>query len=145
MSQTTRTQIGGQYEILAELSRSGMAEVYKARHTRMSRLVALKVLPPRFLADDEMRTRFEREARAGAQLEHDHIVTTYDVGIDDGRPYLAVAFIEGQTLAEVMEAIGTISPFQVATVILQVARALSKAHQLGIIHRDINPGNIFLL
>ncbi len=144
MSQTTRTQIGGQYEILAELSGGGMAEVYKARHRRMGRLVALKVLPARFLADDEMRTRFEREARAGAQLDHDHIVTTYDVGIDDGRPYLAVAFIEGQTLAERLRTQARPSPEETIPLIAPIAEALAYAHRNGVIHRDVKSSNIMI-
>ena len=142
MSPTTRTQIGGQYEILAELSRGGMAEVYQARHRRMGRLVALKVLPARFLADDEMRTRFEREARAGAQLDHDHIVTTYDFGIDDGRPYLAVAFIEGQTLAERLCTQDRPSPEETIPLIAPIAEALAFAHRNGVIHRDVKSSNI---
>ncbi len=144
MSDTTRTYIGGQYEILAELGRGGMAEVYKARHTRMGRLVALKVLPVRFLEDDEIRTRFEREARAGAQLEHDHIVTTYDVGVFDGRPYLAVAFIEGQTLAERLHTQDRPSPEETIQLIAPIAEALAYAHRNGVIHRDVKSSNIMI-
>ena len=144
MSDTTRTYIGTQYEILAELGRGGMAEVYKARHMRMGRLVALKVLPGRFLEDDEIRTRFEREARAGAQLEHDHIVTTYDVGVFDGRPYLAVAFIDGQTLAERLRTQDRPLPEETIQLIAPIAEALAYAHRNGVIHRDVKSSNIMI-
>ena len=75
MSETTHTQIGGKYEVLETLGKGGMGQVFKARDKRLRRTVALKVISPHLLADDEARTRFEREARSGAQLEHDHIVT----------------------------------------------------------------------
>ena len=144
MSQTTRTQVGGEYEVLAELGQGGMAEVVKARHRRLGRTVALKMLPPHLLIDDEARARFEREARAGAQLDHAHIVTTYDFGIHDGRPYLAVAFIEGETLAERLGSQGRLSPEETVRVMAPIAEALAHAHRKGVIHRDVKSSNIMI-
>ena len=144
MSQTTRTQVGGEYEVLAELGKGGMAEVVKACHRRLGRIVALKMLPPHLLIDDEARARFEREARAGAQLDHPHIVTTYDFGIHDGRPYLAVAFIEGETLAGRIRKTGRLSPEETVRLIAPIAEALAHAHRKGVIHRDVTSSNIMI-
>ncbi len=144
MSETTRTRVGGAYEVLAELGRGGMAEVLKARHKRLGRIVALKVLPLHLLADGEARARFEREARAGARLEHDHIVTTYDFGVYDGRPYLAVAFIEGETLDRRLRRQGRLSPAETVRLIAPIAEALDYAHRQGVIHRDVKSSNIMI-
>ena len=144
MSETIRTRIGGDYEILAQLGRGGMAEVFKARHRRLGRTVALKVLPTHVGVDDEDRSRFEREARAGALLEHDHIVTTYDFGIYDGRPYLAVAFVEGETLAARIRRQGRLSPQETVRLLAPIAEALAYAHRKGVIHRDVKSSNIMI-
>ena len=144
MSQTTRTRVGGEYEVLADLGQGGMAEVFKARHRRLGRTVALKMLPSQLLVDDEARTRFEREARAGAQLDHAHIVTTYDFGIHDGRPYLAVAFIEGETLAARLRNQGRLAPEETVRLIAPIAEALAHAHRKGVIHRDVTSNNIMI-
>lgn len=144
MSETTRTRVGGEYEVLAELGQGGMAEVFKARHRRLGRIVALKMLPPHLLADDEARARFEREARAGAQLDHPHIVTTYDFGIHDGRPYLAVAFVEGETLTGRLRDAGRLTPQETVRLIAPIAEALAHAHRKGVIHRDVTSNNIMI-
>ena len=144
MPQTRRTQVGGEYEVLADLGQGGMAEVFKARHRRLGRTVALKMLPSHLLVDDEARIRFEREARTGAQLDHAHIVTTYDFGIHDGRPYLAVAFIGGQTLAARLRNQGRLAPEETVRLIAPIAEALAHAHRKGVIHRDVTSNNIMI-
>ena len=144
MSKTTRTRVGEDYEILEELGRGGMAAVYKARDKRLGRAVALKVLPPHLVTDAEAQTRFEREARAGASLEHDHIVTTYDVGFHDGCPFLAVAFIEGETLAERIQQQGRLSPEDTVALLAPIAEALAYAHRKDVIHRDVKSNNIMI-
>ena len=144
MSDKTRLSIGDEYEILDILGQGGMARVFKARQRYLDRVVALKVLPPRFLADDDARARFEREARAGALLEHDHIVTTYDFGIHKEQPYLAVAFIEGQNLTERIRRMRRLSPEESVSLIAPIAEALAFAHRKGVIHRDIKSSNIMI-
>ena len=144
MSKTTRTRVGEDYEILEELGRGGMAAVYKARDKRLGRTVALKVLPPHLVTDAEAQTRFEREARAGAHLEHDHIVTTYDFGIHDGSPFLAVAFIEGETLAGRIKRQGRLPAEETVALLAPIAEALAYAHRKGVIHRDVKSNNIMI-
>ncbi|MFQ5570217.1 MAG: protein kinase [Rhodothermales bacterium] len=144
MSETIRTRVGSDYEILAELGEGGMATILKARHKPLGRTVALKILPPHLLVNDEAYARFEREARAGAQLEHDHIVTTYDFGVHDGRPYIAVAFIEGETLSDRIRAKGRLAPDEAVRVIAPIAEALDFAHRKGVTHRDVKSSNIMI-
>ena len=144
MSKTTRTRVGEDYEILEELGRGGMAAVYKARDKRLGRTVALKVLPPHLVTDAEAQTRFEREARAGAHLEHDHIVTTYDFGSHDGSPFLAVAFIEGETLAGRIKRQGRLPAEETVALLAPIAEALAYAHRKGVIHRDVKSNNIMI-
>ncbi|MFQ5570218.1 MAG: serine/threonine-protein kinase [Rhodothermales bacterium] len=144
MPQTRRTHVAGEYKVLAQLGEGGMAEVFKAQHLELSRIVALKLLPYRFLANEEIRTRFKREARAGAQLEHDHIVTTYDFGIYEGQPFIAVAFIEGEALTRRIRTQGRLSPEKTVRLIAPIAEALAYAHRKGVIHRDIKSSNIMI-
>ena len=144
MSKTTRTRVGETYEILEELGQGGMAAVYKARDKRLGRTVALKVLPPHLVTDAQAQTRFEREARAGAHLEHDYIVTTYDFGIHDGSPFLAVAFIDGETLAGRIKQQGRLAPEDTVALLAPIADALAYAHRKGVIHRDVKSNNIMI-
>src|SRR5262245_46288622 len=90
----------GPYEIVAALGAGGMGEVYKARDTRLDRTIAVKVLPPEFAADPQLRARFEREAKAIAALSHPHICTLHDVGRQDDTDYLVMEFLDGETLAD---------------------------------------------
>jgi Tol biopolymer transport system component/predicted Ser/Thr protein kinase len=133
----------GPYEILAPLGAGGMGEVYKARDTRLDRTVAVKVLPERLSASEEMRQRFEREARAISQLSHAHICALYDVGSQDGVEYLVMEYLEGETLAERLSR-GALPLEQTLPFAMQIADALDKAHRQGIVHRDLKPGNVML-
>ncbi|HVE73194.1 MAG TPA: protein kinase [Thermoanaerobaculia bacterium] len=133
----------GPYEILAPLGAGGMGEVYRARDTRLDRTVAVKVLPPAFASNPQLRQRFEREARMISQLTHPHICTMHDVGQHDGVDYLVMEYLEGETLAERL----TKGPLPLEKAIkhaIEIADALDKAHRQGIVHRDLKPGNIML-
>ncbi len=134
----------GNYEILEELGRGGMGCVYKARQTALDRIVAVKVLLPQLTADKVFVERFLREARSIATLDHPGIVTVFDVGEADGTYYFAMQLLDGKPLDEILEG-GKPMPVETAVdVIEQVARALEFAHEAGILHRDVKPGNIIL-
>ena len=120
-----------------------MGEVYRARDTRLDRVVAIKVLPKRFQSDPDLKVRFEREARTISSLQHAHICTLFDVGHQDGIEYLVMEYLEGETLsARLLK--GPLPPDQVLKIAIEIADALDKAHRHGIIHRDLKPGNIML-
>ena len=133
----------GPYEILSTLGAGGMGEVYKARDTRLDRTVAIKILPPRFSEDADMKQRFEREAKAISALAHANICALYDVGTHEGTEYLVMEHLEGQTLAERLSN-GPLPPDQLLKVSIEIAAALDAAHHAGIIHRDLKPGNVML-
>ena len=132
----------GPYEVLGLIGVGGMAEVYKARDTRLDRTVAIKVLRPH-LSDPEHRARFEREARMIAGLSHPHICSLYDVGEHDSASFLVMEHLVGETLAERLRK-GALPIDYALEAGVQVADALSAAHRAGIIHRDLKPGNIML-
>jgi len=142
MTLTTGTRLGP-YEILSPLGAGGMGEVYKARDTRLDRTVAIKILPPRFSEDADMKQRFEREAKAISALAHANICALYDVGTHEGTEYLVMEHLEGQTLAERLGS-GPLPPDQLLKVSIEIAAALDAAHHAGIIHRDLKPGNVML-
>ena len=131
----------GRYEIKAEIGRGGMATVYHAYDPRFEREVALKVLPREMLHDLQFRTRFEREAKTIAMLEHPAIVPVYDFGEEDGQPYFVMRYMTGGSLSDRMKK-GPMSVEDAAHLMTQIASALDDAHAKGIIHRDLKPGNI---
>jgi serine/threonine protein kinase len=133
----------GPYEVLGRIGAGGMGEVYRARDTRLDRTVALKVLPSEFSADAALRSRFDREAKAISALAHPHICTLFDVGEQDGRTFLVMEHLEGQTLLERLRK-GPLPLAQAVEVATQMADALSAAHKQGIVHRDLKPGNVML-
>ena len=133
----------GPYEILAQIGAGGMGEVYKARDTRLERTVAVKVLPAALSASEEIRQRFEREAKTVSQLSHPHICNLYDVGRHDGTDYLVMEYLEGETLA-LRLAKGPLPLEQTLRFGVQIADALDRAHRQGIVHRDLKPGNVML-
>jgi Tol biopolymer transport system component/predicted Ser/Thr protein kinase len=120
-----------------------MGEVYRARDTRLDRTVAVKVLPAHLSQSDEVRQRFEREAKTISSLSHPHICALYDVGNQDGTEYLVMEFLEGESLADRLLK-GPLPPDQVLRCGIEIADALDKAHRQGIIHRDLKPGNVML-
>jgi serine/threonine protein kinase len=131
----------GHYQILEELGRGGMAVVYRAWQPSLQRHIALKVLPEYFRHDPDLLARFQREARAAAQLEHPNIVHIYDTGIADGLPYIAMEYLQGGSLQERL-ARGAMPPAEALGLLEQVASALDHAHARGLIHRDVKPANI---
>src|SRR6266852_6133169 len=133
----------GPYEILTAIGAGGMGEVYRARDTRLDRVVAIKVLPAHLADEPERRERFEREARTIASLNHPHICVLHDIGRQDGIDYLVMEYLEGETLARRL-AKGPLPLEQVLQSAMEIADALDKAHRRGVTHRDLKPGNIML-
>jgi WD40 repeat protein len=131
------------YEILEELGRGGMGVVYKARHVRLNRLVALKMVLAGSQAGSEERLRFLAEAEAVAALQHPNIVQVFDVGQHDGLPYMALEFVPGGSLSSQLQA-GLPQPRETARLLEQLAQGMAAAHTRGIIHRDLKPANILL-
>ena len=133
----------GPYEILSAIGAGGMGEVYRAKDTRLDRIVAIKVLPPHLADSPELRERFEREARTIASLNHPHICTLHDIGHQDGTDFLVMEYLEGETLAQRLVK-GPLPLDQVLQYAIEIADALDKAHRKGVTHRDLKPGNIML-
>src|SRR5262245_11403384 len=133
----------GSYEILAIVGVGGMGEVYKARDTRLDRIVAIKVLPEHVASDPDLRGRFEREAKAISSLNHAHICTLHDVGSEAGVEFLVMEYLEGETAAQRLEK-GPIPIQQVLRCGVEIAEALDRAHRQGVTHRDLKPGNVML-
>jgi eukaryotic-like serine/threonine-protein kinase len=142
MSLPTGTRLGP-YEIVVPLGVGGMGEVYRALDTRLDRTVAIKVIKGGAAVSDELRRRFEREARAVSQLSHPHICTLYDVGRQNGFDFLVMEYIDGETLASRMTR-GGLSLKDGLEAMAQVAEAIACAHRHGIVHRDLTPSNIML-
>ncbi|HLV96876.1 MAG TPA: serine/threonine-protein kinase, partial [Candidatus Acidoferrales bacterium] len=133
----------GPYEIVAPLGAGGMGEVYRALDTRLGRSVAIKVLPEQATASSEALERFQREARSVSSLNHPNICTLYDIGHDDGRDFIVMECLEGETLAQRIRR-GPLSVRETVDVALPVARGLAEAHSHSVVHRDIKPSNIIL-
>jgi eukaryotic-like serine/threonine-protein kinase len=133
----------GTYEILASAGSGGMGEVYRARDTKLDRIVAVKILAPHLADDPASRARFEREARLIASLNHPNICVVHDLGHQDGTNYLVMEYLEGETLASRL-AKGRLPLKQTLEHAIEIADALDKAHRKGVTHRDLKPGNIML-
>src|SRR6516162_141709 len=132
-----------QLEMLALLGQGGMGAVYKARQTKLDRLVAIKVLPPEVARDPAFAERFVREARSLARLNHPHIVTVYDFGDVDGLYYFTMEYVDGQNLRDRLQA-GPLPAAAALGIVTQLCDALQYAHDEGLVHRDIKPENILL-
>ena len=132
----------GPYEVVARIGSGAMGDVYRARDVRLGRQVAIKVLREE-LSDEAGLRRFEREARAASALNHPNIVTVYDIGSHDSGRYLAMEFVEGETLREILDA-GRVPTDRTVLLSTQIVEGLSKAHKAGIVHRDLKPENIIV-
>jgi Tol biopolymer transport system component len=133
----------GPYEILSPIGAGGMGEVYRARDTRLSREVAIKVLPAELAADAGRLKRFDKEARSASALNHPNIVTIYDIGQEDSVSYIAMELVEGKTVRELLFA-GSLPVKRVLSIAAQVADGLARAHEAGIVHRDLKPENVMV-
>lgn len=138
------TVLGNRYEILRKIGDGGMAFVYQARDKLLNRIVAVKVLRPEFVDDQEFLVKFKREAEAVASLSHPNIVNVYDVGEDGKVHYIVMEYVDGQNLKEIIQDEGSLEEYTALDIAKQIARALSAAHRNGIIHRDIKPHNILI-
>jgi tetratricopeptide (TPR) repeat protein len=131
----------GRYQVIGELGRGGMGIVYKAKDTSLDRIVAYKVLPDSFKENPQALKNFMREAKAAAKLNHPGIVTVFDTGEQDGRYYIAMEYVDGTSLKEILRRRGVISPAGILHVMVQICEALAYAHEKKVIHRDIKPAN----
>src|SRR5262245_6206065 len=132
----------GNYQVLDRLGAGGMGTVYKARHRRMKRVVALKVLSRKAGQSEQFVQRFQREVEAVARLSHPNIVMAHDAGEAGVGPFLVMEFVDGRDLATEVQARGPLPVAEAVDCVAQAARALAYAHGQGVIHRDIKPGNL---
>jgi serine/threonine protein kinase len=133
----------GPYEVVASVGAGGMGEVYRARDTRLGREVAIKTLPALAASDPERRARFEQEARSASALNHPNIITVLDIGDTEGTSYIAMEYVEGRSVRELLAA-GPLPPRKVLDIGVQAAEGLAKAHAAGIVHRDLKPDNLMV-
>ena len=145
VQQTRHVVLVDRYELGPVLGQGGMAKVHQGLDRQLGRQVAIKVLAPPFDRDREFVERFQREARAAAGLSHPNIVAVFDSGSDDGTHYIVTELVEGETLADRLRRDGPMPQAEAVAVAVDIARALAAAHERGLIHRDIKPGNVMLL
>lgn len=133
------------YEIIARLGGGGMSTVYKARHTHMDKIVAIKVLQTNVGNTAESIKRFQLEAKATSKLEHPNVISIFDFGVnEDGRPYMVMEYLEGVSLSDLLDKKGRLPVNGLKEIFVPVCEGLTHAHQNGIVHRDLKPGNIML-
>lgn len=138
------TILGNRYEIIRKIGDGGMAFVYEAKDRLLNRVVAVKVLRPEFVDDEEFLAKFKREAEAVANISHPNIVNVYDVGCDGKVNYIVMEYVDGQNLKEIIKSEGTLDEYTALDITKQIAKALGAAHKKGVIHRDIKPHNILI-
>jgi eukaryotic-like serine/threonine-protein kinase len=136
--------LDGRYRVEARIARGGMATVYRALDTRLDRLVALKVMHQLFAENDQFVARFNREAKSAARLSHPNVVAVYDQGEDDGYVFLAMEYVQGRTLRDLLRERTRLTPQEALSVLEPVLAALSAAHAAGLVHRDVKPENVLL-
>jgi len=137
-----KTQVG-RYELLGLIGAGGMGEVYRARDTTLDRIVALKLISEKLLLDPLAIRRFQREARSASALNHPHICTVYDIGDWNGRPFIAMEYLEGESLRRRLDK-GPLKLEELVRFAIDIADALEAAHAHEIVHRDIKPANLFI-
>jgi len=135
---------GGRYAVIEQVGSGGMAYVYRARDELLGREVAVKVLSERFSGDKSFVERFRREAQAAANLSHPNIVSLYDYGAEGDTYFIVMEFIDGRSLAEIIQEEGPLLPERAAEIAADVAKALERAHSAGLVHRDVKPANIMI-
>jgi eukaryotic-like serine/threonine-protein kinase len=138
--------VAGKYQLTRLVGQGGMGAVWEGVHTTLGTRVAVKFIEPQYLQNAEALTRFENEARAAAALQSRHVVQVFDHGLMlDGRPYIVMEFLSGEPLDKRLDRVARLTPIETARLVVQVCRALAKAHQAGIVHRDLKPENVFLV
>jgi len=144
MSDQPKRVLADRYELEAVLGQGGMARVFKARDRVLNRAVAVKVLSPQFAGDEQFVARFRREAQAAAALNHPNIVSVFDTGSQGDVHHIVMEYVEGRTLGDVIRQEGPLLPERATEIAEAVAAALAAAHEAGLVHRDIKPGNIMI-
>ena len=134
----------GRYRVDAVIARGGMGIVYRATDPALERSVALKVIAPELARDEEFRARFVRESRLAAALDHPNVIPVYEAGAEDGALFIAMRFVEGRDLRELIDLEGRLDPERAIRIVSQVASALDAAHARGLVHRDVKPANVLL-
>src|SRR6201987_2057860 len=132
------------YRVRSVLGRGGMSVVYQAENLRLSSIIALKVLAPELASDDVFRTRFLEESRIAASLNHPNVIPIYDMGSQDDLLYIAMRYVSGTDMGQMIKKRGRVIPAQALFLIGQAARALDAAHRKGLVHRDVKPGNLLI-
>jgi len=139
------TIVAERYEVIRRLGSGGMGAVYLCRHVTLGKLIAIKFIHPQLLTSEEVRRRFDTEAKAAARIKSRHAVTVMDSGVaETGQPFIVMEYLEGESLEQAMRARGRLPFAEVVEIVVQVARALEQAHAAGIVHRDLKPDNVFL-
>jgi serine/threonine-protein kinase len=138
--------VAGKYRLTRLLGRGGMGAVWEGTHTSLGTRVAVKFIDAEYANSPEARSRFENEARAAARLRSKHVVEVYDHGVsDDGRPFIVMEFLQGEPLDKRLDRVGRLPAKETAQIVMQISRALAKAHSANIVHRDLKPENVFLV
>src|ERR1700751_2784643 len=132
------------YRVRAVLGRGGMSVVYQAENLRLSSVIALKVLAPELAADDVFRARFLEESRIAASMNHPNVIPIHDMGSSDGLLYIAMRYVTGTDLRQMLKKRGRLQPETAVFLLEQAARALDAAHRRGLVHRDVKPGNLLV-
>ncbi len=142
----SRGLVAGKYEILGPIGRGGMGSVWEGRHATLGTRVAIKFIDQEYIGNEEARSRFATEARAAATIQSRHAIQIFDHGVtDEGRPYIVMELLVGESLDKRLDRLGRLSLAETARILGHVSRALQRAHDAGIIHRDLKPENIFLV
>jgi eukaryotic-like serine/threonine-protein kinase len=136
--------LSGRYRLLEQIGKGGMGTVWRAEHVELGSLCAIKLIDDDLAQSVIVRTRFRREAKAAAALNSDHVVKTFDYGVDGGTPYIVMELLTGESLDQRLKRVGRLSPQELLNVLIQVALALDRAHERGLVHRDLKPGNLFI-
>jgi eukaryotic-like serine/threonine-protein kinase len=139
------TVLADKYRVVRQIGRGGMGIVFEAEHVELGKRVAIKLMLEKYAQDGEATARFHREARAASRIGNPHIIDVIDTGVTNGRPFVVMELLNGQSLSDVIQMSGSIAPWRAIPIMRQVLRAVGAAHAKGIIHRDLKPDNIFIV